>query len=122
MIKLQLNIRKPNNYAFFCPTSRLHLTYSDPVGVVDRVTPAILIGLKSGKLIDVDGVVNLEDGTVANVKETVAPLEEVGNTKITQEVELKEKEIPETDVSKESDKEEPKNKRKSKKASETTEE
>ena len=56
MIKLQLNIRKPNNYAFFCPTSRLHLTYSDPVGVVDRVTPAILIGLKSGKLIDVDGV------------------------------------------------------------------
>ena len=32
MIKLMLDTHKFNNYAFFCPVSKLHLTVSSPVG------------------------------------------------------------------------------------------
>ena len=63
-IKLALNLRKPGNYAFFCPVSRLHLTRSNPVGSADGVTSAILVGLRSKVLLDVDGVVNLETGKI----------------------------------------------------------
>lgn len=59
-----LNSRKPNNYAFFCPISRLHLTLSNPVGFTNEVTPAILKALKAETVLDVDGVVNIEMGTV----------------------------------------------------------
>ena len=64
MIKLMLNLHKFNNYAFFCPVSRLHLTVSSPVGFANEVTPAILKGVKSKTLLDVDGVIDLETGTV----------------------------------------------------------
>ena len=59
-----LNRQKFNNYAFFCPVSRMHLTVSSPVGYANEVTPAILKGLKSKSILDVDGVVDLETGTV----------------------------------------------------------
>lgn len=64
MIKFMLNTRKPNNYAFFCPISRLHLTVSSPVGFSNEVTPAILKALKAETVLDVDGVVDIEMGTV----------------------------------------------------------
>lgn len=64
MIKLMLNLQKFNNYAFFCPVSRLHLTVSSPVGFSNEVTPAILKALKAKTILDVDGVVNIETGTV----------------------------------------------------------
>lgn len=64
MIKFMLNRQKFNNYAFFCPVSRLHLTVSSPVGYASEVTSAILKGLKSKAILDVDGVVDLETGTV----------------------------------------------------------
>lgn len=57
MARFQLNLRKPNNYAFFCPKSRLHLTVSNPVGSASEVTTAILRGIKSGSLIDMDNAV-----------------------------------------------------------------
>lgn len=69
MIKLMLNRKKFNNYAFFCPVSRVHLTMSNPVGFANEVTPAILRALKSDKLIDVDNVVDIETGTVRQKKE-----------------------------------------------------
>lgn len=74
MIKLALNTRKYNNYAFFCPVSRLHLTVSNPVGSVNEVTPAILKALKSKTLLDVDGVVNIEAGSAS--KKAAKPQEQ----------------------------------------------
>lgn len=64
MIKLMLNLHKFNNYAFFCPVSRLHLTVSSPVGFSNEVTPAILKALKAETVLDVDGVIDIETGTV----------------------------------------------------------
>ena len=64
MIKFMLNKYKFNNYAFFCPVSRMHLTVSSPVGFSNEVTPAILKGLKAKTILDVDGVIDLETGTV----------------------------------------------------------
>ena len=64
MIKLALNLHKFNNYAFFCPVSRLHVTVSNPIGYVNEVTTAILKALKSQTLLDVDGVIDIETGTV----------------------------------------------------------
>ena len=69
-----LNLHKFNNYAFFCPVSRLHLTVSSPVGFSNEVTPAILKALKAKTVLDVDGVVDIETGTVK--AETQAPKKE----------------------------------------------
>lgn len=52
-MKYLLNLRKSNNYAFFCPQSRMHLTISNPVGFADRVTPAIERALKAETIIDI---------------------------------------------------------------------
>ena len=69
MIKWMLNTHKFNNYAFFCPVSRLHLTVSSPVGFTNEVTPAILKALKAKTILDVDGVVDIETGTVKAEKQ-----------------------------------------------------
>lgn len=66
-----LNRQKFNNYAFFCPVSRMHLTVSSPVGYANEVTSAILRGLKSKSILDVDGVVDLETGTVKKAQAKV---------------------------------------------------
>ena len=65
-IELGLNNKKPGNYGFFCPVSKLHLTLSNPIGSVnaDRVTSYILRGIKTKVLIDMNGVVNLDTGEV----------------------------------------------------------
>lgn len=78
MIKLMLNLHKFNNYAFFCPVSRLHLTVSSPVGYTNEVTTAILKALKAETILDVDGVVDIETGTVKTAKEAApkAPVQE----------------------------------------------
>ena len=52
-MKLQLNFNKPDNYAFFCPVSNVHLTLSNPVAFVNQTTPYIERGLKSKAIIDV---------------------------------------------------------------------
>jgi hypothetical protein len=70
MIKFKLNPHKFNNYAFFCPVSRLHLTVSSPVGFSNEVTPAILRALKAKTILDIDGVIDIETGTVKAAKET----------------------------------------------------
>lgn len=61
-IQFRLNTRKPGNYAFFCPVTRLHLTLANPVNSVNRVSNYILRGIKSKSIIDIDGVINLETG------------------------------------------------------------
>lgn len=66
-VELRLNSRKPGNYAFFCPVTKLHLTLANPVGITDGVSPYILRGVKSKTLIDVNGVIDLEAGK-ANAK------------------------------------------------------
>jgi len=52
-MKLQLNFNKPNNYAFFCPVSRLHLTRTNPIGYANEVTPSIKRALKVGNILDI---------------------------------------------------------------------
>lgn len=54
-MKAELNLRKPGNYAFFDPDTRLHLTYANPVGSIDRVSSGIRRGIKS-RVIIVEGV------------------------------------------------------------------
>ena len=46
--------RKPENYAFFDPESKLHLTLAKPVGTTSRVTAGIERALKTGKIMDMD--------------------------------------------------------------------
>lgn len=82
MIKFMLNLHKFNNYAFFCPVSRLHLTVSSPVGFANEVTPAILRGLKTKAVLDVDGVIDLETGTVKEAKAQTTPEPEKTEDKI----------------------------------------
>lgn len=69
-MKLLLNLRKPYNYAFFDPKSRIHLTVSSPIGFANEVTPAILRGLRSQVIIDVDGVVDIKTGMIAEKKDS----------------------------------------------------
>lgn len=79
-IELRLNQRKPGNYAFFCPVTKLHLTLANPVGITDRVSPYILRALKSNTLIDVNGVIDLESGKTNvnnNTKKTETKTESV---------------------------------------------
>ena len=76
MVKLALNRHKFNNYAFFCPVSKLHVTVSNPVGYVNEVTPAILRAIKLSTLIDVDGVIDIETGTVKDVQQAETPVQE----------------------------------------------
>lgn len=71
MVKLMLNLHKFNNYAFFCPVSKVHLTVSSPVGYTNEVTPAILKAVKAETVLDVDGVIDLETGNVDESKSTV---------------------------------------------------
>ena len=75
MIKLMLNKQKFNNYAFFCPVSKLHVTVSNPVGYVNEVTPAILRAIKLSTLIDVDGVIDIETGTVKDAQSVNTPVQ-----------------------------------------------
>ena len=89
-IKIALNLRKPGNYAFFCPVSRLHLTRSNPVGSADGVTSAILMGLRSKVLLDVDGVVDLKTGTITGNKEEVIKTEQPTNASEAPKTEVKE--------------------------------
>lgn len=71
-----LNLHKPNNYAFFCPVSKVHLTVSSPVGFASEVTPAILRAVKANTVIDVEGVIDLETGNVGAEKKQPAQAEE----------------------------------------------
>jgi hypothetical protein len=89
MIRLMLNARKPYNYAFFDPKSRVHLTVTNPMGYADGVTPAIIRGLASSVIIDVDNVVdikkgclksNSEDKTAIPVTEDINDMLEDGNS------------------------------------------
>ena len=76
MVKLALNKNKFNNYAFFCPVSKLHLTISNPVGYSNEVTPTILRAIKVNTLIDVDGVIDIETGTVKDAQQVNTPVQE----------------------------------------------
>lgn len=61
-----LNANKPNNYAFFCPKSKLHLTVSNPVGYVSEVTPAIIRAVKSKCILEVPDPSNHQEPVNTN--------------------------------------------------------
>lgn len=82
-MKYLLNLRKNDNYAFFCPQSRMHLTISNPVGFADRVTPAIERALKAKTIIDITEEENKTEHVVEEKVEEPIPekkLEEVIHT------------------------------------------
>ena len=90
MIKLMLNKQKFNNYAFFCPVSKLHVTVSNPVGYVNEVTPAILRAIKLSTLIDVDGVIDIETGTVQDAQSVNTPVQKTSENNNTDVEQLEE--------------------------------
>ena len=90
MIKLMLNKQKFNNYAFFCPVSKLHVTVSNPVGYVNEVTPAILRAIKLSTLIDVDGVIDIETGTVKDAQSVNTPVQKTSENNNTDVEQLEE--------------------------------
>ena len=101
MIKLMLNLHKFNNYAFFCPVSRLHLTVSSPVGFSNEVTPAILKALKAETVLDVDGVIDIETGTVkagTQAPKQEKPVEKAPETKQEAPVKAEEPKVEEPKV------------------------
>ena len=123
MFKLMLNLHKPNNYAFFCPVSKVHLTVSNPVGFANEVTPAILKAIKADTVTDVDGVIDLGTGKVAGRKapvKTENPTQkEVSTVSQTESTDSKEQEVPvnePVDVAEDTMTEEPKTSKKGKKA------
>ena len=83
-MKLQLNFNKPNNYAFFCPVSRLHLTRTNPIGYANEVTPSIKRALKVGNILDITEE-KAESKTEASSNDQTLKEE-----KVTQEVETRE--------------------------------
>lgn len=113
-IEFCLNNKRPGNYGFFCPVSRLHLTLSNPIDSInaDRVTSFILRGLNTKAIIDIRGVVDLETGELKSnpvdiniekeeVKEKVKPevKPEAAMQSQVEESESKEAEVaPETDT------------------------
>ena len=98
-MKLGLNPKKVNNYAFFCPVSRLHLTLARPVGFVDKTTPYIDNALKSKTLIQLDEEEHKEVGQDGKqVKQPTIPKNEAP----------KEEKTDETSGAKEEDKPAPK--------------
>ena len=80
MIKLALNTHKSNNYAFFCPATRLHLTITNPVGNADRISGAILRAVRANTVIDVDGVIDLKTGKLKTEVKEDTPKVQVQNT------------------------------------------
>lgn len=110
-MKYLLNLRKNDNYAFFCPQSRMHLTISNPVGFADRVTPAIARALKAQTIIDITEEENkTEPVAETKVEEPVEKkLEEVPIPTQQESTESKEVEAPVNEVKEEAT-EEPKEK------------
>ena len=101
MIKLALNTHKSNNYAFFCPATRLHLTITNPVGNADRISGAILRAVRANTVIDVDGVIDLKTGKLkAEVKEDTPKVQAQNTTSAINTTEDKnsDKNIDETKV------------------------
>lgn len=84
MIRVALNRAIRDNFSVICPDARLGVTIRQPIGFVHQLTPSVLRALRSKRLIDLDGVVDLERGILKEkekpVKEeptpTVTPVEE----------------------------------------------
>lgn len=79
---LQLNFSKPDNYAFFCPVSKVHLTRSNPIATTDRLTPNIKKALRSKSILDITEKIDSNAGQKAE------------ETKIEETKEVKEEPIP----------------------------
>jgi hypothetical protein len=77
---LQLNFSKPDNYAFFCPVSKVHLTRSNPIATTDRLTPNIKKALRSKSILDITEKTDSNAGQKAEetkkVKEEPIPVKE----------------------------------------------
>lgn len=79
MIRVALNRAIRDNFSVICPDARLGVTIRQPIGFVHQLTPSVLRALRSKRLIDLDGVVDLERGILKEKEKptpTVAPVEE----------------------------------------------
>lgn len=108
-MKLQLNFNKPDNYAFFCPASNVHLTLSNPVAFVDQTTPYIERGLKSKAIIDVTNEnAGQKKKTVETNESPKAPTPSQKEESVSvEEAEVQPKEEPKEESKEESKKEAP---------------
>jgi hypothetical protein len=88
-MKYGLNASKSNNYAFWDPQSRLHLTIDNPVGYADRVTVAIRRGLASKSIY----AVVEKDGKEEKLFDV--PVEEITSSQV---IEEKKEDQPEPQV------------------------
>lgn len=59
--RICLNLALRGNNAFFCPDSYLHLDITNPIREINRVSISIIRGLIANTLIDVDGVIDVEN-------------------------------------------------------------
>lgn len=72
MIRVFLNVVKGDNYAFFDPESRTHLTLTSPMATIDRLTACIYRDILSGSIIDIDETSGIEvSERVATMRKTV---------------------------------------------------
>lgn len=79
-IKLELNRKMDDNYAFFCPEASVHLSLSQPRAIASRLSSSILTALRFQTLIDVDGVVDIDRGVLKEIQEAVPEHEGVEET------------------------------------------
>lgn len=75
MYRIGLDLTKKDNFQFFDFDAPLCLSVFQNAGVAVKLTPRILGGLRSGVLLDLDGVIDLTTGqkkAVPQVEETLA--------------------------------------------------
>ena len=101
-MRIALNRLKPNNYAFFDPVSRTHLTLSDPIATVNEVTKPIERALKTKTILQLDGEEVKGSNEKANKEQPSKPQEEPkteekpveGSKEVKEESEVKETAAP----------------------------
>lgn len=59
-IKLLLNVLKRNNYVFFDPESRLHLSLGSPMGFANIVSNSVKRAILAGNIIDIEKTTGIE--------------------------------------------------------------
>lgn len=82
--RIALNNAIRDNYAFYCPTTGVHLNIHKPVTTIKTLSPSILRGIIGGTLLDLDKVIDVDNKVILDksnvqkvVKEKVADTQKV---------------------------------------------
>ena len=75
MPRFKLNPVIPGNYSFHCPDERITLNVYRPAATFKEVTPAIVRGVTTNRIIDIDGVVEVKHHHI----ETIQPIKEASS-------------------------------------------